>query len=87
MAQFGEKCYLSEFKLATQLTDSIVHVTDYEGVTWIVERSLNFFEPPIVMRNGEEIKADPWYPALTSVKWLLMVMHCVPSCLPGNTVE
>lgn len=86
MAEFDDKCYLTEFKKAEKLTDNIVAVTDYDGITWIVERNLNFFEPPIVMRNGEEVKADPWWPCLTSVRWLLMVMNCEQICLPGNVI-
>ena len=81
LTQFFDADYASEWKCVVQKDNQTVEVQDLQGQPWTVVRDLQFLErPPKVFRNG--IDVDPnqsfkgeWSPALTSTKWLLMMMQ------------
>ena len=74
--QFYEKDYMSEFKKVEPVSENSVKVTDYQNNIWTVIRDQKYLQnPPQIFKNGEEIVEDSWSPALTSAKWLLMMMH------------
>lgn len=76
MAEFDDPDIRKMFKEVSHIGGKTVALIDNDGVTWVVERSLNFFEAPLVYRNGKAIskKAYDWYPCLTSSRWLMMIM-------------
>lgn len=76
MAEFDDPDIRKMFKQVSHIGDKTVALIDNDGVTWVVERSLNFFEAPLVYRNGKAIlkKTYDWYPCLTSSRWLMMLM-------------
>lgn len=49
---------------------------------WTVYRSINFFEPPVVTRDGKRVtQFDTCYsPALTSIRWLMMLLNESSAC-------
>jgi hypothetical protein len=59
-----------------------VHLDTHDGAKWSIYRSLNFIEPPIVWKNGErlgiEYEEKSYSPALTTVRWWLMLAFIAP---------
>lgn len=76
MAEFDDPDIRNMFKEVSHIDDRSVALIDNNGVTWVVERSLNYFEAPHVYRNGKAIlkKRYDWSPYLTSSRWLMMLM-------------
>lgn len=76
MTEFDDPDIRKMFKEVSHVGDRTVAMIDNNGATWVVERSLNFFEAPLVYRNGKAIskKKYDWYPCLTSSRWLMMLM-------------
>lgn len=78
MLQFFDKVYKTEFKLVEVKDEYTMHVVTHDGRDWLVTRSTDFLVAPHVLCDGEVITTceNNWSPAITSVKWLLM-LACV----------
>jgi hypothetical protein len=59
-----------------------VHIDTRDGNEWAIHRSLNFLEAPEIYKNGERIgqeyEKESYSPALTTVKWWLMLAFVEP---------
>ncbi len=61
-----------------------VHIDTRDGNEWAIHRSLNFLEAPEVYKNGERFgvkyEKESYSPALTTLKWWLMLSFIEPEC-------
>lgn len=75
MIEFIDRDFLALVSRVTFTAHNVVSVLTKDGDTYIVHRSLNYFEPPTVFKNGKRVVVcDSQYsPALTSSKWFLML--------------
>lgn len=89
MKEFFEADYAWMFKaIKTEAIDgkpTIVATVHNDGDVfeqWTIFRSTNFFEPPVVTREGKRVtKFDGSYsPALTSIRWLMMLLDALSAC-------
>lgn len=82
MNEFQKHIYASEFNQIRHINDNTVAIVTYDGTTYTITRSLDFFQPPIVYSSNPTKQAMidncqiEWAPVLSSAKWLLMI-HCL----------
>lgn len=76
MREFDDPEFKRMFGYMHHVDDHTIALMDNDGVKWVVDRNKNFMEPPLVYCNGKAIpkRKYEWYPALTSLRWLLMLM-------------
>lgn len=82
MKQFDDADYADTFLVVNHVTDDTVCVTMPDTSIWMISRSSDFLQPPMVIRNDEIVEGlfcgGTWSPALTSVKVLLMAYALTP---------
>jgi hypothetical protein len=73
---------IKSFPRRTPNGEPYVHIDTHDGAKWSIYRSLNFIEPPIVWKNGvrlgSEYEEKSYSPALTAVRWWLMLRFIAP---------
>ncbi len=75
--EFFTNLEIKSFPRRRPNSEPYVHIDTHDGAKWSIYRSLNFIDPPIVWKNGErmgsEYEEKSYSPALTAVKWWLML--------------
>lgn len=85
MAEFKSPAYSWMFKTVETLPSSVpfaddtLRLTLHDDTALVLHRSINFFVAPRIVKGGSTENLSEgldWYPALTSIRWLMMLLYC-----------
>jgi hypothetical protein len=85
--EFFEPEYLEMVKnlkveARAQADEPVVHITEKNGTEWKISRSLDFLKAPSIWKNGERygesLEEENYSPALTAVRWWMMLAFLSP---------
>lgn len=76
LEEFNLPEFKTYFRLVEKLNGCTVRVTMHNGDVWILEQSLDFFAPPIVLKNGVYLNYE--WTQMKPVMWLIMVAFTDP---------
>lgn len=84
-AEFSEPCYAWFVKEANRLADDTLQVTLQDGRTATIMRSMDYLKAPVVYIDGvQQVTEYDFYPAVTSVRWLMMLLYITPEKPASN---
>jgi hypothetical protein len=84
-AEFSDPCYAWFIKEVNRLADDTLQVTLQDGRISTIRRSMDYLKAPVVYIDGvQQVTEYDFYPAVTSVRWLMMLLYITPERLASN---
>ena len=79
-AEFIEPVYKWFVKHVTRIDEETLEIALQDGRTATVKRSTDYLQAPVVHVDGKRIgdSSYEFFPALTSVRWLMMLLCMIP---------
>ncbi len=79
MAEFLDVDYSWLVRSVRRIDEETLEVTVNDNSICTVKRSLDFMSPPEITRNSiRYLGQNNWRPALTSIRWMIMLMFVEP---------